>query len=101
MFSSPLTISGSDLLQHQKVMFGFHSLLLENDLKGILPELFLVSVTIFLLIYGVILSTSKPNYPLLVDNLSWLALLSLFFTLILTKNLVFSNAFLFYNTLIL
>jgi proton-translocating NADH-quinone oxidoreductase chain N len=100
--SSPLTISGSDLLQHQKVMFGFHSLLLENDLKGILPELFLVSVTIFLLIYGVVLSTSKKNsYPLLVDNLSWLALLSLFFTLILTKNLVFTNAFLFYNTLIL
>jgi len=39
----------------------FQTVLFENDFKAIFPELFLVLATIFLLLYGVIYSTSKDK----------------------------------------
>jgi NADH-ubiquinone oxidoreductase chain 2 len=40
-------------------------------------EIFLINATIILLIYGVVLSTSKKyDYPLLMRNVSWLGVLS-------------------------
>lgn len=41
--------------------FGFNTVLFENDFKGIFPELFLVLTILLLLLYGVILSTSKEK----------------------------------------
>lgn len=80
----------------------FQSLLFENDFKALVPELFLVSTTIFLLVYGVIYSTSeKKNYPLLLGNISWLGMLSLCYSLFLLNNNPISKAVVFYNTLIL
>ena len=82
--------------------FSFNSLIFENDIKGVFPELFLVSVTLLLLMYGVVLTTSKSQkYPLLVANVSGLSLLSLFFVLLLLANNPLKNGFLFYNTLFL
>ena len=44
--------------------FSFNSLVFENDIKGVFPEIFLVSVTLLLLMYGVVLTTSKSQrYP--------------------------------------
>ena len=49
----------------------------EHDFLAPFPEIFLINATIILLIYGVVLSTSKKyDYPPLVRNVSWLGLLS-------------------------
>lgn len=78
--------------------FDFKSLLFENDFKAIFPELFLITVTLSLLLYGVILSTSS-KYPLLVGNLTFLSLLALLFVPLLTQNNPLQHGFIFYNTL--
>lgn len=76
--------------------------LFENDFKSILPEFFLIVITIILLIYGVIYSTSKKNnYPSLLTPTSWLCLLSYIFTFLLIINNPISNSLIFYNTLII
>ena len=80
--------------------FGFNTVLFENDFKGIFPELFLVLSILLLLVYGVILSTSKEkNYPLLIGNIGWLGLLSIFLTFVLLIKNPLSDGSLFYNTL--
>ncbi len=49
----------------------------EHDFLAPFLEIFLINATIILLIYGVVLSTSKKyDYPPLVRNVSWLGLLS-------------------------
>ena len=62
----------------------FQSVFFENDLKVIIPELFLVLCTLGLIVYGVVMATSKHyNYPILVSQLSWLAQLALGWTIVL------------------
>ena len=90
------------LIKNNFSVFSFNSLIFENDIKGVFPELFLVIVTLLLLMYGVVLTTSKTDkYPLLVSNVSGLSLLSLFFVLLLLANNPLKHGFLFYNTLFL
>ena len=90
------------LIRNNFSHFSFNSLIFENDIKGVFPEFFLVSVTLLLLMYGVVLTTSKTRkYPLLVGNVSGLSLLSLFFVLLLLANNPLKHGFLFYNTLFL
>jgi hypothetical protein len=49
----------------------------EHDFLAPFPEIFLINATIILLIYGVVLNTSKKyDYPPLVRNVSWFGLLS-------------------------
>jgi proton-translocating NADH-quinone oxidoreductase chain N len=80
----------------------FQGYLFDNDFGALFPELFLVSSGIFLLVYGVIYSTSKTkNYPILLNNISWLSLLALLFTILLIINNPIKNASLLYNTLII
>lgn len=77
------------------------SLLFENDFLYVIPEIFLILATLFLLMYGVIYTTSKKaNYPILHTNITWLALFSLFLTLFLMINSPVQNGFIFYNTLV-
>ena len=76
--------------------------LFDNDFQLFFPEIFLVSAGIFLLVYGVIWSTSKDkNYPLLLTNISWLSLLAFTLTFLLLLNSPVQNALLFYNTLLI
>ena len=80
----------------------FQTVLFENDFKAIFPELFLTLATIFLLLYGVIYSTSiKKKYALLLNNISWLSILCLIFTCCLLINNPIKHSIIFYNTLIL
>lgn len=80
----------------------FQASLFDKDFGALLPEFFLVSSVIILLIYGVVYSTSKTyNYPLLLPPLSWCSLLALFFTILLIINNPVNNASLLYNTLII
>lgn len=75
--------------------------LFENDFKCVLPELFLTIVTLLLLIFGVIFSTSKKNkYPLILYNLCWLSLYTIFFAMTLLVNNPIVNSVIFYNTLL-
>jgi NADH-ubiquinone oxidoreductase chain 2 len=49
----------------------------EHDFSAPFPKIFLINANIILLIYGVVLSTSKKyDYPPLVRNVSWLGLLN-------------------------
>jgi NADH-ubiquinone oxidoreductase chain 2 len=49
----------------------------EHDFLAPFLEIFLINATIILLIYGVLLSTSKKyDYPPLVRNVNWFGLLS-------------------------
>ena len=77
----------------------FTSILFENDFKALLPEIFLVTASIILLVYGVIGSTS-PGYPLLIGNISWLALFSLIITFSLINAAPLNCGYLFYNSLV-
>ena len=64
--------------------FSFSTLFFENDFKVILPELFLVICALGLIVYGVVLSTSKKhNYPLLVPQVIWMTQLSLAWAILL------------------
>ena len=85
-----------------KYVAGFNNILFENDFKLMVPEIFLIFSTIFLLLYGVIYSTSyypKP-YPLLLRPISWLSVLCLIFTALLLINSPINSGVIFYNTLV-
>lgn len=78
------------------------SLLFENDFLALFPEIFLVSSTLFLLMYGVTFSTSKQhNYPILIQNIGWLSLISIALTICLVCHNPITQSLLFYNTLII
>lgn len=90
------------------------SYLFENDFLALFPEIFLFISTIFLLLYGVVLSTSKQNgrdslgffpevvdYPILVQNIGGLGLLSIGLTFCLLCHNPIEQSLLFYNTLII
>jgi proton-translocating NADH-quinone oxidoreductase chain N len=78
------------------------SILFENDCLALFPELYLITSTLFLLMYGVIVSTSeKYNYPLLMQNIGGLGLWSLGGTFLLILWNPLHESILFYNTLIL
>ena len=76
----------------------------ENDFIGLLPEIFLLSATIILLIYGAFFSTSKEHIERvspLVRNVAWLGLLSIFITIVLIATQPLGVANLCYNTLVI
>jgi proton-translocating NADH-quinone oxidoreductase chain N len=76
--------------------------LFENDFLAFFPEIFLIFSTCFLLLYGILLSTSKIyNYPSLVQNVGWLSLLTLFYTLLLLTHNPIQQSLLFFNALII
>jgi len=76
--------------------------LFDNDFQLVFPEIFLIVAAIFLLLYGVIFSTSKnKNYPLLLTTISWLSLLACVFTFVLLLNSPVESALVFYNTLLI
>ena len=76
----------------------------ENDFIGLLPEIFLLSATIILLIYGAFFSTSKEHIERvapLVRNVAWLGLLSILITIALIATQPLGVANLCYNTLVI
>jgi NADH:ubiquinone oxidoreductase subunit 2 (subunit N) len=80
----------------------FQSLLFENDFKAVFPELFLVLASLFLLIYGVVWTTSaSTGYPLLLRNVNWLALLTLLLTAMIAANSPIGHGVFFYHTFLL
>ena len=55
--------------------------LFENHFKVFLPEIYIITVTLFLLIVGVVLSNlRKYFYSYYIKEMSFLTVLSLFFT---------------------
>ena len=100
-----LNVNQASLAFHSSTMeqiTQFQAYLFDNDFGALFPELFLVCSVIFLLVYGVVYSTSKnKNYPILLNNISWLSILALIFTLLLIINNPIKNASLLYNTLII
>ena len=51
--------------------------LFANDFEILVPELYLFTIILILLSYGVIISTSQTlNYPIIQINVGWLSFLS-------------------------
>jgi proton-translocating NADH-quinone oxidoreductase chain N len=78
------------------------STLFINDIKIILPEFFLATSVLVLVIHGAILAASPTyNYPLINKSISWLSVLILTWTLILILNnpinfrIIFNNTFIY------
>ena len=73
----------------------------ENNLKVILPELFLLLAVSTLLLVGVQYSTSeKHGYPVVVKPTAWMAAFSSFLGFLLVLNNPFSSTLLFSNLLV-
>jgi len=86
----------------QSTQLNFQSFLFENDFKAVLPELFLVLASLFLLIYGVVWTTSaSAGYPLLLTNVNWLALLTFSLTAMVAVNSPIGHGVFFYHTFLL
>ena len=73
-----------------------------NDIKIILPEIFIVSSILMLIIHGVLLTASSVyNFPLINKSVSYLSVLILIFTLLILYNnpiffrVIFNNIFIF------
>jgi len=80
----------------------YKSFLFDIDFQNLFPEIYLTIIGVLLLVYGVVFSTlQSKNYPILLTNISWLTLLSLFYTLLLVMNNPVNNVLLLYNTLII
>jgi proton-translocating NADH-quinone oxidoreductase chain N len=77
-------------------------MLFQVELIAMAPEIFLVSITHCLIIYGVICTTSSNLYfPILLNILSWLSIQILFYSCFLTFYNPLSYTFSFNNLLIL
>lgn len=75
---------------------------LQDDIVSCLPELYLVSCTSILLLYGVICASSKYlEFPIILSNLNWLAVQLLIFTLFVIYYCPFKTARIFNNLLII
>lgn len=76
---------------YEDELYAMHFInLFENDFYGLFPELFLSIVTMGLLTFGVIWSTSKAHgYPLLAQTVAWLGVWSLFCTCMLVSHMPF------------
>jgi NADH:ubiquinone oxidoreductase subunit 2 (subunit N) len=86
----------------EETQSNFQLFLFENDFKAIFPELFLILSSLFLLLYGVVWTTSASHgYPLLLKNVNWLALLTLFLTVLLAANNPIGHGIFFYHTFLL
>ena len=71
-------------------------LFFENHFKVFLPEIYIITITLFLIIVGVTMSSLKKySYPHFVGEMSVLAILTLLFTLFLIIN----NPFKRFNTI--
>ena len=77
-------------------------LLSNNDYLSILPELFLFSSLHLILIYSVIYCTSPLlDFPILINNISWLSIQTLIIVLLLNINNYCCNITIFNNFLII
>jgi proton-translocating NADH-quinone oxidoreductase chain N len=76
-------------------------LFFENHFKVFLPEIYIITITLFLLLVGVIFSNlRKYKYPFFVQEMSVLTILTLFFTLLLILNNSFYDIVIFNNLFI-
>jgi len=75
--------------------------LFENNFKVVLPEIYMMLALSFLLMYGVIFSTSlKYNLPVITRGVAWLSIQTLFITLLLTLNNPIDHLVIFHGTLV-
>ena len=73
----------------------------ENNLKVILPELFLLLAVSTLLLVGVQYSTSgKDGYPVVVKPIAWMSAFSALLGVLLVLNNPFESTLLFNNLLV-
>ena len=80
----------------------YKNFLFDIDFQNLFPEIYLTSVALALLLYGVVYSTlASKNYPILGTNLSWLSLLSIVYCFALVLNNPIENAVLLYNTFVI
>lgn len=56
------------------------------DIYAILPEIYILTSVCYLLVYGVLYSTSSQRgYPLMHSNMGWLSFQVIFFAFLITS----------------
>jgi proton-translocating NADH-quinone oxidoreductase chain N len=78
----------------------FQSSLFENDFAALLPEFFLISTSLLLLLYGVTFSTWS-HQPVLLRNIGTLVQLTLVYTLLLLLSNPIGGGLFLYSTFLL
>jgi proton-translocating NADH-quinone oxidoreductase chain N len=77
-------------------------LFINNDWISILPELFLIISINLILVYSVIYCTSSLfDFPLLINNVSWLSIQTLIIVFLLNINNYYCDVIIFNNSLII
>ena len=85
---------------------GFALSFFKNDFLALFPELFLILCTLFLLMYGVHYSTIESKTtkqlfrPILTENVGYLSILTLIYTLILVFHNPLNNREIFFGSFI-
>ena len=75
--------------------------LFENNFKVVLPEIYLITALLFLLMYGVVFSTSLTyNLPIITRGIAWLSIQTLFIALLLVLNNPIDHLVIFHGTLV-
>lgn len=78
----------------------FQSSLFENDFAALLPEFFIISISLLLLLYGVIFSTGSDQ-PVLLRNIGTLVQLTLVYTLLLLLSNPIGGGLFLYSTFLI
>jgi NADH:ubiquinone oxidoreductase subunit 2 (subunit N) len=75
--------------------------LFENNFKVVLPEIYLILALHFILMYGVVFSTSLTyNLPIVTRGIGWLTIQTLFIALLLVVNNPIDQLVIFNGTLV-
>jgi proton-translocating NADH-quinone oxidoreductase chain N len=78
------------------------NIIFENHFKCLLPEVYLVTMTLFLLLVGTVISNSKQyKYPLLLEEMTLFVGVTLIFTSFLVVNNPLTNILIFNNLFII
>ena len=78
------------------------SLLFENDLNIIIPELFFSIATMSLMVYGVVFNSSKKQeFSVIMTNINWISIFILVITLLLVCNTTMNTCIFLNGSLIL
>ncbi len=96
------TVNVFNDIKYKYAVEKIYTSLVINDFKLLLPEFFLGTCLLGLLIYGVMLVAEKRyNYPIITKNMSSMSILILFLTLLLIVNSNIPYSTIFNNTFII
>lgn len=81
--------------------YDFTDKVFENDYMALFPECFCIACALFLTLYGVIITTSEKHfYPVALNSIAGLTVLTLFFAILLIHNSPLKSGVFLYHSFI-